>query len=56
MTEAEVVLHVAAEELVAEYRDDLNKGNELTSKGDKVALQNFCINQARQCICFISSK
>ncbi|KAG8492661.1 hypothetical protein CXB51_010336 [Gossypium anomalum] len=27
------------------YKDDLNKANELASKGDKVALQNFCINQ-----------
>ncbi|KAG4203926.1 hypothetical protein ERO13_A04G015650v2 [Gossypium hirsutum] len=28
-----------------QYKDDLNKANELASKGDKVALQNFCINQ-----------
>ncbi|TYI31914.1 hypothetical protein ES332_A04G020000v1 [Gossypium tomentosum] len=29
-----------------QYKDDLNKANELASKGDKVALQNFCINQS----------
>ncbi|KAL1059534.1 hypothetical protein V6Z11_1Z031200 [Gossypium hirsutum] len=29
------------------YKDDLNKANELASKGYKVALQNFCINQVR---------
>ncbi|XP_052486482.1 proton pump-interactor 1-like [Gossypium raimondii] len=28
-----------------QYKDDLNKANELASKGYKVALQNFCINQ-----------
>ncbi|MFQ6651695.1 hypothetical protein Gotur_023915 [Gossypium turneri] len=39
-----------------QYKDDLNKANELASKGDKVALQNFCSNQVRSCICLISSK
>ncbi|PPS11651.1 hypothetical protein GOBAR_AA08986 [Gossypium barbadense] len=29
-----------------QYKDDLNKANELGWKGDKMALQNFCINQA----------
>ncbi|TYI85240.1 hypothetical protein E1A91_D05G426600v1 [Gossypium mustelinum] len=29
-----------------QYKDDLNKANELASKGDKVALQNFCSNQS----------
>ncbi|XP_017604343.1 uncharacterized protein LOC108451123 [Gossypium arboreum] len=31
-----------------QYKDDLNKANELASKGDKVALQNFCINQVEK--------
>ncbi|XP_017604657.1 proton pump-interactor 1-like [Gossypium arboreum] len=30
-----------------QYKDDLNKADELAWKGDKVALQNFCINQVR---------
>ncbi|XP_017604650.1 uncharacterized protein LOC108451476 [Gossypium arboreum] len=30
-----------------QYRDDFIKANELGWKGDKVALQNFCINQVR---------
>ncbi|KAH1063217.1 hypothetical protein J1N35_028204 [Gossypium stocksii] len=30
------------------YKDDLNKANELALKGDKVALQNFCINQVEK--------
>ncbi|TYI31923.1 hypothetical protein ES332_A04G020800v1 [Gossypium tomentosum] len=29
-----------------QYKDDLNKANELGWKGNKMALQNFCINQA----------
>ncbi|KAL1103133.1 hypothetical protein V6Z11_D05G416300, partial [Gossypium hirsutum] len=31
-----------------QYKDDLNKANELASKGDKVALQNFCSNQVEK--------
>ncbi|KAH1063210.1 hypothetical protein J1N35_028197 [Gossypium stocksii] len=31
-----------------QYKDDLNKANELAWKGDKVALQNFCINQVEK--------
>ncbi|MBA0776870.1 hypothetical protein Gotri_011812, partial [Gossypium trilobum] len=31
-----------------QYKDDLNKANELASKGDKVTLQNFCINQVEK--------